>query len=154
MAIQRYSDVSLSVVRQRVYNHYRNSRAAALRNVDLSRAVLLAARARARSRKTTKFNARKKAYWKNLDQFSEYPGGEMFLAREYQSEEEEDEEDDCFVRRSFAYRRGGLVRFFNLVDSFRIRSRSNPSGERKVVPLECELSPRKMATFPPWALED
>lgn len=32
----------------------------------------------------------------------------MFLAREYQSEEEEDEEDDCFVRRSFTYRRGGV----------------------------------------------
>ena len=53
MAIQRYSNVSLSVVRQRVYNHYRNNRAAALRNVDLSRAIQLAARARARSRKTT-----------------------------------------------------------------------------------------------------
>ena len=118
-----------------------------------------------------KLNSRKKAFWKNLDQFSGYPGGDMFLTREYQSEDEEDEEDDCFVRRSFSYRRGGvnntlsgmnidlhfflqLVRFFNLVDSLRKRSRSNPSAARKVVPLECELSPSKMATFPPWALED
>ncbi|KAG1467569.1 hypothetical protein G6F56_004343 [Rhizopus delemar] len=152
--IPTHYNAPLYSIKKRVYNHYRNNRAAALRNVDLSRAIQLASRARARSRKTTKFNARKKAYWKNLDQFSGYPGGEMFLAREYQSEEEEDEEGDCFVRRSFTYRRGGLVRFFNLVDSFRVRSRSNPSGERKVVPLECELSPSKMATFPPWALQE
>lgn len=55
-----------------------------------------------------KLNSRKKAFWTNLDQFSGYPGGEMFLTREYQSEDEEDEEDDCFVRRSFSYRRGGV----------------------------------------------
>ncbi|CAO3700150.1 unnamed protein product [Rhizopus stolonifer] len=108
MAIPAHYNDPLSVIKKRVYNNYRNSRAAALRNVDLARTVQLAARARERSRKTTKFNARKKAYWKNLDQFSGYPGGEIFLAREFQSEEEEDEEDDCFVRRSFTYRRGGV----------------------------------------------